>query len=259
MPFKHPEICKPRSGIHYFNDNYDKDKKWYFENITKDCPTIMKHMKYGEFSTTYSYPENVPNVVRRLKNDFPNIKIIANIRHPIARIQSDYLRSIQKNEIKKVGLQKACLMDPGFINRGFYASTIEAFQKAFGADKVLIVMYDDIQNAPFNVLESVYSFIGVDKLYKPDGASDKVGSTYSPRIPAFEYAIQKMGRKFFNQSRLKPLKVMCHNFANLMRRLNVQEASIDDNYSKCLMDIYRTDIEKTQKLTGLDLSKWLQE
>lgn len=107
MLYEHPEICKPKSGLHFFNKNYNKGKNWYIRSILESCKNRNGEIKLGEFSTTYSYPEHHNVVFNRISRDFPNIKILINIRNPIERAQSEYFRLIKRQEIKKIGFKRA--------------------------------------------------------------------------------------------------------------------------------------------------------
>ena len=43
-----------------------------------------------------------------------------------------------------------------------YAAQVEAFQQAFGKDRVHVVLYDDIQSDIHGTCRGIFEFIGVD-------------------------------------------------------------------------------------------------
>ena len=260
MLYAHPEICKPRRGIHYFNQNYDKGKEWYLKQIVKEHKKQIVNVKYGEFSTTYSYPECVFTVLKRIKSDFPHVKILINIRNPIERAKSDYLRSVKRNEVKNVGLLKACELNREFINRGFYANIIEAFQNEFGSVNIHVTKFEDIKYNSAKTIERIYSFLGVNNKFRAENLTEKRGSAYNPRIAVIEYYIQKYqsaGRAIERRYNINLFKKKSKTFINKIRKYNERKSDSDYKYKKYLLNVYREDIYKTQKLTGFNLSEWL--
>lgn len=258
----HPQICKPNSGLHYFNHNYGKGKAWYLDRVKSYCKESHSQV-CGEFSTTYSYPENYKNVAARLKNDFPDTLILASIRDPVERAYSDYLRSVRRGEVKNKGLRQAISTDYQIMERGYYFPVIKEFQENFGSDRVMVVVYDQIVQKPYAVLSSIFAFLGIDDKYRPQNMNERMGATYQPRMQGIELALNKcqhFGRQFFqNNELLLPLKAFAKKIVKKVRFLNTNETKRDIRYKQELRKIYKNDVKQVEHVTGHDLSAWLKQ
>jgi len=234
-------------------------KKWYLKCIESENTNLSSNMRFGEYCTTYSYPEHAQTVAKRIKREFSDVKIIASIRNPVERAYSDYLRSVRRGEIKNEGLKHAIYKNRGFITLGFYYPIIKNFQESFGVENVQIIKYDDIAKTPLKTLKNIFSFIGVDEAFCPPEMTKKMGETYQPKNQNFELILgkfQRLGKSFSKFPFLSLFKSPTKNLINYFRRINTTSKDRDFDFEVVLREIYSNDIENTGRITGLDLSSW---
>lgn len=125
--FSHNNM-KIKSNEKYFNIFYDKNKDG------------LK----GESSPTYSYLTNLPKTALKLKNNFPDIKIILIVRNPLKRIKSHF------NHLKLNGLNVPrdlpSILEkyPDIIEKSKFGSIGKNYLDVFGKDRVLIIKFEEI-------------------------------------------------------------------------------------------------------------------
>jgi len=250
----HPEICKPNSGLHYFNENYKKGKSWYLKNIALTKET--SHKIYGEFSTTYSYPQYFEKVAHRLKREYPKTLILLSIRNPVDRTISDYRRSVYRGELN--GKDVSIAECPDIIERGFYSPVIKTFQESFGNDNVLVVSFDSVVNDAKSTLSNIYSFLGVNKHYNPLDKNRREQSSTHLLLKKRNLLrnFQSYKNKLLRDPYYHILKKLYIKSLKYLKFFNPQVYPKNLELNQKTVNFYREDIIKTELLTGLDLSSW---
>ena len=95
-----------------------------------------------------------------------NFKFIYVIRNPIERIESHY------NYIKAHPGGSSLLNSfpengkTYMIETSKYATQIKEFYKRFDSKNILLLKFEDLKNDPFNLIQKVCDFLGIDANYK---------------------------------------------------------------------------------------------
>jgi hypothetical protein len=261
--FEHPEIGKPRSGLHFFNKNFEKGLPWYEEELARQGVGMRA---IGEFSTTYSYPDVVAMVATRIKDAYPGVKLIFSIRNPVERCYSDYCRLMRNSEIPdaEMSFEKAIDCYPEILCRSEYAPVLSEFLTRFPVERVHVIRYDDIGADPARIIANLYRFIGVDEHFVPDSMGEKLGASYTMKSARIERAIgmtQRTGRWL-----LAPLPGWAKQSVRgvstwLTEQVRARNVDSRDGLSAAafarLGPAFELDIRRTMSLTGLDLSGWI--
>lgn len=260
---EHPQIRKPDRGVHFFNDNWDRGVGWYRQQLGADAAR-GPDIRLGEFCTTYSYPENAPLVAERLHALAPEARILACIREPVARLRSDYLRSVRRGELDDIGLEGAVEQRPDFLERGRYAPVLRLFMDTFGRERVKVVTYDAVSAAPAATLAEIFTFLDVDPAFRPSALEEKVGATYAPRSAGFEVAlnrVQRLGGRALRAIGAGALlrSGLKRRLVAGLRRLNTAPPPAEPPETLRLRALYADDIAEVEALTGLDLAAWRGE
>ena len=264
---EHPRINKPPSGLHFFNNNYDRGDSWYIGELSR---YLTDDSIIGEFSTTYSYPECAQIVAERLFSFNPNVKLIASIRRPMDRCYSDYRRSLRKGEIPDQSFTEAIAGNMMFVQRSLYAPIIAVYLKYFKREQFHFINYDNIVNDPGLVATNLYKFLDVNSDFQPSILQKRLGATYEMKSARFEVLInkfQKNGKYFLQSIRLDKIIpfVKGSGIVKLLRYINTassKSASSKKTPQSHTVEIqtvhsqFNKDIEDTMILTGLDLQTW---
>lgn len=173
----HPEIymakpCKPEPKHFITPDEYAKGPDYYLQ---KYFPTEKKII--GEKST--SYIEH-PDCCNRIRDYFPQAKLIAILRDPVTRALSNYAFS-RKNKLETRSLEDVFLHNapaPPYANisvnpfdylaRGKYINYLQPFIDCIGSDNIKLVIYERLMN-DLSVMDEVYEFVGCESRHSPAG------------------------------------------------------------------------------------------
>jgi len=135
---EHPEIClapKDQRGIAYFfKENFSesklKDYKYFFAGIKK------KQLK-GDFHAAYL---TSPEVIDRLKEHNPDIKIIVCLRNPVQRAYSEYRFLKFSENASWNSFEQALLEKKRIIEHGFYHKYLSNYFKNFPRENILVMI-----------------------------------------------------------------------------------------------------------------------
>jgi len=189
---RHPRVVEPlRKEILYFQAYSDRPIAWYLAHFPR-LDSVAADAVTGEASPSYLFDPSVPERVARA---FPDAKIIALLRDPIARAISHYHHKINK----RVGESRelaACIVGEGmelqpelttrlttelhwlpdrvktlasnshppayYMKRGFYAEQLQNWFKYFDRDQMLILKSEDLFEKPRETYARTLKFLDLD-------------------------------------------------------------------------------------------------
>ena len=156
----HPEVTfSLRKEVEYFDLYYGRGPDWYAEQWP-DVPGMRV-----EATPTYL---SDPDALSRMARDLPDTRFVAVLREPVARAWSQYWFFTQLG-VEPRSWRRALRDerrrgrdDPvGYLWRGRYAEQIARWDAAVGADRLLVLLFDDLVTRPEEVLREVCSFAGL--------------------------------------------------------------------------------------------------
>jgi len=267
---QHPAIClsEPKEVLYFnkqsfsnrvnnnpdkTNKNYGKPLSWYMNHFSH-CPADSIK---GEFSPAYFYDLNAPSNIKR---QFPDIKLILNLRNPVDRIHSAYWYRREYGKNEKKSFEYMVKNDKEFVSKGFCSIHLRRYLQVYDRNKIKINIFDDIMDSPRRVLVENLAFLGLNSDFEFNLKDVPKNSAKSSRIG---YVINLMG-KFsgllinLNQSRM--LKILRKvGLKELVFKLNTKPLrypEMDEEIKNYLGDIFKEDIEILEDLTGIELARW---
>lgn len=168
---ENPQILAPhKKEINFFNQNFDLGLPWYLAQF----PAIADLPGYitGEASPFYIYDLRA---IDRIKQAFPDIKLIAMLRNPIERTISEYYHAINHGvenrsleELIAREKEQLATMDRGeamqvfgYLLNSIYVEKLAQWVDRFSRENILIIESESFfQNTP-SIMEEVYSFLDV--------------------------------------------------------------------------------------------------
>ncbi len=281
---KHPQIyMSPIKETNYFAfdgerldlevadiTNIDKMKKISISNIEdyyKLFQDVSTEKAIGEASPSYI---SSPGAAQRIQKCIPNAKIVAILRHPVdicystmSRYSGGYEGAIEY--LVETLSQTDCSQNKllrSAISQGLYYNKIQSYFDKFNPEKIKILLYEDLQNHPKDLIRDILKFLNVDEDFVPDTNQiyNKSGQTKS-----------KILDKILRSSAIAPLKKIVKLYfpqrmqlylAGLQHRLHsrnmISRPQLPlDIRRKIIQNYYREDILNLQDLIQRDLSRWL--
>ena len=139
----------------------------------------------GEKSTSYL---ETPGTAGRIAAAYPEIKILAILRHPLERAVSNYAFS-RRNGLETAPLDEAIRDEDqrvaahafdgvsahpfAYSMRSRYADLLEPYRQQFGADHLGLFLYDDLVRNPADTCAAIYRFLEVDSTFSPGDYSTR--------------------------------------------------------------------------------------
>ena len=201
---QHPDIYIHRKEIQFFNNES------YFINNSCNIQIYEKHFKtdkkiIGEKTPSYMY---VRNVIDRIQQYYPDIKLIMLLREPIQRAYSQYNMKEKRNNYKtsfidlikeKEHIKVEDILtndyDSYFLQRGFYVDQIEYIYSKFPRENIYIGISEEVLQNPLEEYNKVFQFLGTSLLesirFNPNVHKGKYACELSQEDRAYLYNLYK--------------------------------------------------------------------
>jgi len=247
-------VCLPedRKETDFFTRFYDRGIDWYADYF-RHCEGGQP---IGELSPMYFASAEARE---RIARHLPECKIICSFRDPVERAFSNY-RLLRRLVFTKVDFERAAITRGDLLESSRYGTHLADWFDTFRRDRVLVLIYDDLESNPQAFLDSVADFIGIARF---PVSTSRVGAervhtvhTQPPNVRLAKVARDLVA--WFSNRRY-------HRVADAVRRTSVIKYMLEggDPFPPLTADVaqrmreyYRPEVEKLEKLIGRDLSAW---
>ena len=159
----------------FFVWQYSKGLEWYAAHF-QNCPL---HRPIGEFSPNYF---GGTQTRERIARDIPGCKIICTLRDPVERAYSHY-RKMREGEYFSGSFEECLEQRRNVLNGPRYAYHIRVWRRLFGAEKVRVLIQDDLKSNPQDYLNQVCDFIEIPQNRLANSASQRRMVNAIPNLP----------------------------------------------------------------------------
>ena len=252
---EHPSIClaKNAKGSRFFEKYYHRGIDWY-EGFFESC---HNGLKIGEVDETYI---SCPETPERIFHHLPNIKLITCLRNPIDRTFSAYLyfhRMGLINESFETALDNYRKI---LISDTLYYDHLQRYLKFFSAENILILLFDELEQDPAQLIVKIYRFLGIDETYKPSVLHSRVNVAKEPRSRFLNKIAIKTSLLLRKWDMLGPY-YRARNSRLLQKLLfgktyGKEYPKMSDSAKSRLQDEYRSQISGLSNLLKTDLTHW---
>jgi hypothetical protein len=151
--------------------------------------------------------------------------------------------------------RRAGLPTGEYVTTGFYGRQLAPWFTAFGAERIHVVLFEDLVGNPRETMGSIHRFLGVDETTGPVDSTPRNVSGV-PTNPVVRSAYRLRHRLGPALRPLVPQSIKDRLDAWLARGL--AKPPLADDVRAELVEIYRSDIALLEDLIGRDLSHWVQ-
>lgn len=248
----HPECFVPElKDLYYFDRYYHRGEAWYrswFEGLEE------RHLALGEFSHDYLYS---PLACIRIKRDAPESRIIVSVREPVSRAFSNYLFLV-RHGLTRLPFARALDRFPELIEHSLYGEAVARYLRAFGRERVLVVVFDDIQADPAAVALRLCGFLGLRQAVDLDRVGSKRLPAAAPRSVGLAAAAKAVAvglRRVGLESVLGRLKAS-PGVQRVLYREYASYPELDPLVRASLGTVFEDDIRDLEHTLDIDLSRW---
>jgi hypothetical protein len=267
---KHPEVYYPetRKELWYFNNRLPFDYKtpnphygrpylWYHEFFTN----AKVGQVCGEITPSYL---SMPNTCEDIYKYNPDVKIFVVLRNPIDRTFSQYLFSQQNGIDSYNTFEEAIKSNPEkFIEESLYAKNIQRFYDIFPKNQVKVLFFDDLKKDKEIFLNELYQFLGVSSFFEEE-MNKRVNEGQQVKNKSIGRLIGKVQTLVYSKqlSFLIPIfkKTGIPSIIKRIKKKNMEirteKPVIEEATKKQLRELFFSDIEQLEVMTGRDLTSW---
>ena len=248
----HVGLPRETKETDFFSDHYDKGIEWYLE-FFRDC---APGLPMGEISPNYFAAPEAPE---RIARHIPQCRIICTLRDPVDRLYSFY-RLMRHNGWTRATIEEVAEGTTPAAEASRYVHYLARWRERFGAERVLVALYDDLERTPQAFLDAICGFIGIASI--PLAGSPLLGKrvnrvTHGPRIALLAQQAWRLRRW-----------LEAHNAGaaiTMLRKAGVWRFSfrgggefgpLDPALDRRMRERFRPEIEALEKMIGRDLSAW---
>lgn len=202
---EHPEICGPRKKeLNFFltknpgfgNVNpehheyiYNKGPNFYAKYFS-DCKDGQKR---GEYSVAYMNDEGA---ARRIRECFPEVKIIVMLRDPVKRAFSLYWFAKEFLRWEKNGTFEDAIKrnKEAYVDNGMYYKRLKAYFDLFPRENIGVFFVDDLKKDPVKFMQKMYKFLEVSSEFIPPSALKRENAAKKTKIKILKKATDRESR-----------------------------------------------------------------
>lgn len=246
-----PGVFMPDPEPHYFSRNLGHGEAWYLDHFTGAAPGQL----LGEKSN--SYLED-PQVASRIARALPGAKLVAQLRSPVERAYSDYCMMYRRGE---VGRDVARYLDPRrpqktrLLSSGLYARQLQVYFDLFSPEQILVTFYEAIRTRPERQLAAVRGFLGLPSGPEVYLVQSKVKDRTTPTLRPWLRRVLGPAKPLVAPIRHSSIFRAVHSSL----AAEIRYSPLPDDVRRRLIDYYAADVETLGRLTGRDLSRWLDD
>lgn len=231
----------------------------------------------GDASTNYLV---APESAGRIRERYPQAKIIMILRHPVQRAHSLYryicawgfedAPTFEKGLAREAGrlnnrrfIEEWQLLYHAFLyyHSGLYADQVARYLDAFPREQVHIILFDDMRKDLLGTIQGVYRFLGVDPDFEPDlDARNASQFPVSVRFQAFvskrwnAHPLYPRGPVRRRDKTHYPIAMTINNMLGAYRKERMHPETRRELTAR-----FASDIAKTGALIGRNLDHWVEE
>ena len=133
----------------------------------------------GESTTQYSeLPTNGAEAPAKMAQSAPHLKFVYMLRNPLDRIFSHYLHCLDLG-IYDEPLDAVLQRDNTFLERSLYWFQLTHYLQHFPRERFHLVLFEDFRKDSAQVLNSIFSFLGVSMPERPIEATKSLNRSVS--------------------------------------------------------------------------------
>lgn len=219
----------------------------------------------GEGTTWYLYDERAPKLIHHY---IPEAKLIAILRNPVDRAYSAYNMLLRDGRETIQDFAQALAAEDERVRAGwepmwhyrrmgFYYSQLKRYYDTFDAAQIHVVLHDDFNSRPSDVLRELFQFLQVKEQFQPD-TSERRNVSLVPKHHAYNRLISGQNPVKAAVKVMLPIELRQRIKSGLVSRNLSKPAPLRTDTRHQLIDVFRADILDLQTLINRDLGSWLQ-
>jgi len=219
-------------------------------------------MGEGSVSTLYYHEKSIKNIQQYA----PQAKMVVVLRNPVERAYSSFLYMTARGNEPLDSFAASLDAEPERIrNRwhhiwhytkmGFYYDQLQAFRQAFGDERMLMILSEDLKKNSQATLAQVFTFLGVDASFQAD-TQKAINSSGKPKNQLVSQIMNRLAKNDF--VRAIAHRTMSLEARHALRQANLKRPEMPSDCRERLEALYRDEIDLLESLLKRNLTDWKQ-
>lgn len=255
----HPDVfVTPEKEPEFFGTHlFQLGENWY-RNLFLDW---RGEKLGGDVSVGYFQEPSAAGQIAGLL-DKQALKLIVLLREPLSRALSYYDYRFRRGEAPLTFEQslQSWYFKRLYIQPSHYVHFLEKYLSFFDRTQIKIILFDEIQADPLNVLKDVYTFLNVEPEIKIEDAENRVNAGTQIQYRRLHLALQYL--RFYGKAHLSApnARRIDHIVNSLTQKILVSERREPEGVSSALLaqfqEIFAESNAQLSALSGIDVSHW---
>ncbi len=255
----HPEVFMSQvKELNFFsNEKYwNKGFKWYESQFTG---ADKRTLAIGEASTSYTKAPFTEDVVKRIHDYNPDMKLIYVVRDPIDRYISHYMKRVQTGiETRTFDQTVENLESEACAWQGRYHYQIGKYLERFPRSSIMVKSMDELKKNPEPVITDISNFLSITPNVEIAGLDRVHNATHKvARKTPLGFKIVHFYRHHIEQ---KQIPFIFKKFITHLGDIGGQQISkpvLTEAQFKKFHEFFKEDTDRLAADFNIDVSKWL--
>lgn len=269
-----PRVQRPEPNFFHYSWKYEQGMDWYLKSWFHE---VKNEHAIGERSSLMLPSASAP---KRLKQAFPEIKLIFCLRNPIERAWANYRFTVlegleplsfdeaidaEENRIKAATGKWAEVQPHAYINRSKYSTSLREYFELFEKKQVMLLKSEELGRRPHETIKRVCDFLNVDSSlqlslpanYSSPSVADhatqtKLRAYFGDRFPDLIECI----RKEENMERFIRTEEDSQKISMLRSNLSGGKDPISEKSRKRVRELLSDEISELKQMVDFSVEDW---
>jgi hypothetical protein len=248
---EHPEVrASPIKETNYFFYEGQRQKQFRIRSLAAYRAQFAgPEPAAGEFSPNYM---NNFLASARIRAAVPHARLIVSLRDPTERAFSHWAHNVRTGRESRAAAE-ALVPGERYVEASFYSERLQPYLRRFPREQILIVLFESFRAEPRAVMSRIYEHVGVDPSFSPalEHSHNAAAFPRHPQLNEIWHRIRRVQPYWFTAP--KPLIRLN---ARALERTHTEPPRLDEALRARLDAFYAEEIDRTEELVGLDLTRW---
>jgi len=258
---EHHDICVPikKKEIHFFSRYFNNGFDWY----NKYFDHYSNQKAVGEICPSYFSTDQFPDTARNIYMNYPKVKIILVLRHPVEREYSSYRMFLRAGKVSDK-IENVLVPEWEHVKTARYYHHLSAYLKYFPKENIHILFYDDLVNNSRSFIQNFFKIIGVDESFVPTLVNQKYHVTKDrPKYQNIYNNLVRVGEWLSNSS----LKgkffidfIRKRGIVDIFHNINKGDdfPTLSEKQREQLLKYFYDEVKKIEQFSGRKLDNWFK-
>lgn len=263
---KEPGFFAVGGDLFDLESRHERNTDYHLATVD-DYQRLFRHVRgetiLGDATPAYLHDKRVPH---RIAHYAPDARVLAILRNPARRSYSAYMMGVRDGfesrsfaAAVEVGLHLR--PEPPLLACSRYADAIELYQTICGPERVKVLLTEELEERPQDTLADLFEWLGVGSQRiepRPNAANPSGYVRHPGLVRLLNRALDHRRMRTIHLAGPRGLGTWLEGCRDAALNRLIAPRRLSEEIARSLnQELFAADIERTGRLTGRDLSHWL--